>query len=220
MRRIPDSRIPALAVGVLLCLLLAGCSRHFTPWVRNVELGGVAFRRMRCALDHGDTLLVLGQAAEAVTVQGIPCAADWLHLGPDQEPRLFRLAAPCRIDGVELPADSWVRLRPAGDPNGRVVCTFPGTTVIQGHACLGGGGVKGPQTGFHPGGALQGFHGAGDPVIQGVPCRGGVLHPIRLHPDGSLGECTLARDTVIGGVPCRKHRRIRLDPEGRLLDSP
>ncbi len=130
-----------------------------------------------------------------------------------------RLDAPAVIENAALPALSAV----SRTGEGAIEHVFlPGTTMVEGHACRGGG--HDYMTRFHPNGRLRTCWMDEDQEIDGVPCRdsgffllGGVS--TEFHGNGRLAECTLSRAWTRDGATYRKGTRVRFDPEGRPLSG-
>ena len=149
------------------------------------------------------------------SIDGFPCAADWVHFHESGRLRAFYLGGTAAIQGHVIPEGTWVLLNP--DLTLRS-CSFPKTTDIRGYVCRGGfGGSEGVMPAFHPGGSLSAFFPPEDVVIQGIPCRATLYGPVYLHENGNLREFTLARDTGLGGRELSAGQGVVLGEGGEFL---
>lgn len=191
---------------VVLGLATNGC----TEWQRNVTLNGVPF----CRATVRDDGFVLGLLSRETVVQGRPCAPGWLHLHANGVPAAFTSAQPIVLGSSVLPSGTWIRQ----DARGTIqFCAFPEATAIQGQACRGTGGPKGVTTAFYASGALKTFFPVRAVVIDGVPCRGGLLNGwIALHENGRLQSGVLDADLERDGRRYRRGERVEFDAEGRV----
>ncbi|MCL1893750.1 MAG: hypothetical protein FWG02_05910 [Holophagaceae bacterium] len=150
-------------------------------------------------------------------INGFPCAAGYVHFTPSGHVKTFFLAKETVIQNNIIPRNTWVELN---EEFNLKRCSFPRDTIIQGYLCRGGsGGAKGIRTWFYPSGKLEGFFAPKNIVVNNIPCKSSVFHPVYLYENGSLKECTLARDTIIGGKSFPKGTKIILDHTGEVVTS-
>jgi hypothetical protein len=187
-----------------LITLLAGC----VTWQHDVEVNGIHFKKYAAASVRGDNI---GYLAEDAVVQGYPCKAGFIALHDDLSLWLFTAASPIEFGDITIPPKTYVGINERGHIDG---CAFPADIEIQGHLCRGGwGGAQGVTTSFYDSGRLCYFFSREDVEVDGVFCKGSLLHGIRLHEDGSLSECRSARMQTVGGVTYGKGSEIELNPE-------
>jgi len=194
---------PLLAIAAL-----GGCF----GWSYDTTYAGVAFRRVR--VERG---LAIGVIREDTVIAGRPCKAGWVHLRSSGIPAGFTASRDIALARFTIPADTWV----FQDAGGAVtVCAFPRDTEVQGHLCKGGwGGSEGVQAAFYPDGALKQYFLTADTVIDGLPCKAGAFNEsVELYANGRVKACALSRAFSIGGRTFPKGARLRLSPEGRVVD--
>lgn len=181
-------------------------------WRHGVTLHGVAFARARTEANG----LVIGWLEEDAVVRERPCHRGWLHLHPNGVPAFFNAAQAIDFGKFKVPAGTWIRQNPEGLVTS---CAFPGDQEIQGHLCQGTGGPKGVGVAFYPSGALKQYFLRRDTVIQGVPCKSGVLRQsIQLYENGKLEGCTLSAPLEREGQHFPRGARIHLDEQGRIRE--
>jgi hypothetical protein len=155
-----------------------------------------------------------------VDIEGVPCAAGYAWRFPDGRLQRCTLARSARVRGAVLPARTIVVFA----PNGSCAQVFlPETTMVEGHACRGGG--HSYMTGFHPNGRLKLCWLDSEETIQGVPCArasflGELFHRspsgVELAADGRLVGCRASRDFSVNGSTYVKGERVGLDRSGRV----
>lgn len=146
-------------------------------------------------------------------VQGYPCQR-WLHFFPDGKLKKFQLAEDHDIQGVAIPKDSTVFLRPNGTLKD---CWFSKNVRIQGVPVEGG--FMKVSTGFHPNGRLRYVFLSEDAEIQGVPCKSDWLKQkiVTFHTSGTLKSATLSRDFSWKGHKFEKGTELHFTPEGKIF---
>lgn len=203
-----------LIVAAMLLLVNAGYSAGYTRWLRNVDTHNISFVKLRYCLEQADTLSIIGFLRTDTRIEGFPCRAGWIHFTRNWRPKLFCLAENYTFHDVAFERGTWILLYRLQN---RFTVVIPKDTTIGGYLCKGGGGVKGIQTSFYNSGKLCEFFPAGTVTVDGIKCKGGVFHPVRLHENGNLAVGTLAEKTVIDGQTFRKGTVIRLDETGKLI---
>ena len=183
-----------------------GCSR----WEKNVVRGSMRFERLR----HSKSGSIIGRLADDTVIQGYPCSAGWAHFYSDWRLKDFMLVSPMTINGVSVPADTWVSLEPEGDLRR---CAFPDDTTVQGFTCIGTGGSKGCATAFYESGRLKYFFSPENLVIKGIPCKGGQFSIIGLHENGRVMTCKLSEKITIGKKMYRKGKNLSFDDKGNVV---
>jgi hypothetical protein len=158
--------------------------------------------------------LLVARLQSPATIDGFPCAANWIHLGESGRLKAFYLGETCTIQSYEIPEGTWIQLN--SDQTLRF-CAFPEDVNIQGYLCDGGkGGSEGLTTGFYPGGRLSSFFSPKDIEIQGIPCKGSLYSPICFFENGNLREFTLSKDAVIGGRSLSGGQRVVFNEQGHV----
>jgi len=183
----------------------------FGSWKYNQKINNIDFSQIKYAIKQKDTTAIIGFLKHNTTIQGYPCAADWVHFNKKWEMSLFRLSDTATINNFLYQKDTWIRLTKSG-----LICTFPRDTIVQGYLCKGGGGAKGVQTRFLRSGKLDAFFTEKGSIIDGIKCKGGGLDLIQLNENGLLKECILAEDQLIKGVQYKKGTKIQIDPDGKI----
>lgn len=208
----------AFGITALMCvcttLILANGGFH--SWNYNQLVDGIQYKRIRTerVKDEPEVLLSIGQLAQNVEIDGL-IYQGWLHRRDDGTVRGGLLAEKAVVNGVSIPAETWVSFNQKGQLRS---CAFPANQTIQKHRCRGtGGGSKGAVVVFYPNGKLKEFFAPGNVVIQNIPCTGGLFHSIQLHENGRLKSCTLSEAAMIGSTAFRSGERIKLDVNGRLM---
>lgn len=194
---------PAILVAGLLTVL-SGC----VTWQHDVEVNGIPFKKYSANSVRGDNI---GYLAEDAIVQGYPCKAGFIALHDDLSLTLFTAASAIEFGDITVPPKTYVYINQGGHIER---CAFPADVEIQGHLCRGGwGGPQGVTTSFYDSGKLRYFFSREDAEIDGVLCKGSLLHGIRLHEDGSLSECRSAAQQTVDGVTYGKGSEIKLPSE-------
>jgi hypothetical protein len=153
-----------------------------------------------------------GRLSADTIVDGVPCAAGHYWRFADGHLHRCQLSRAAKVHGVELPAKSTVAFEPGGT---WAFVFLPGTTVLEGHRCRGGG--HSYMTEFHENGRLKLCWLEHEEVIDGVPCAratflgevfGGGPSGVIFHEDGKLAGCRASRDVTINGRTFRKGERV------------
>jgi hypothetical protein len=196
-----------LALWMTGSLILLGCK----GWERDVVRNGIHFEKIHqsAAGTH------VGLMSADQEIQDFPCAKGWIHFRGNGELLSFQLSREHEFMNLRLPAQTWIHF-PQDPDQGGYACVFPHALQVQGYLCRGGGGFKGIQTGFHPGGMLRSFFPPEDVLVDGVPCAASLLHAVRLHENGRIQGCRLAADHVQGGESYPKGRVLAFDINGGI----
>ena len=196
-------------MALIAAVFLAGCH----VWRDDITVGGISFEKAR--RENG---LVIGLLERDETIAGRPCRRGWVQLHSNGVPAAFSAAKPIELPRVSIPPETWVIQNPSGEVK---ICAFPRDMMIQGHLCRGGAGrAKGVQTAFYPSGALKQYFLRKNALIEGIPCKAGLLRQsIELHENGRLKACVLSQDFSREGRDYKKGTRIEFDAAGRLLDG-
>ncbi len=205
-----------LIVVAVLLLVNVGYGAGYTRWLKNVDTHNISFVRLRYCIERADTLSIIGFLRTDTRIDGFPCRAGWVHFTKDWRLRLFRLSENYIFHNIALEKGTWVFL---SRTQNRFTVVFPKDTIIDGYPCKGSGGVKGIQTSFYNSGKLCEFFPAGTVTVDGIKCKGGVFHPVRLYENGRLAVATLAAKTAFDGQTLRKGTVIRLTATGHLIDE-
>lgn len=208
-RRISSRLI--LILGLLFLFSCSSCDLLFR-WKKDVEMDGINYKKLR----HIKSGTIIGNLSKDSVVQDYPCKAGWIHFYEDSTLQNFTLLDSMSINGVDIPAKTWVTLNKQGE---LIRCAFPENIKIQGYWCRGSGGPKGVMVSFHPNGKIKRFFAPKTVEIDGVPCKGSIFHIIGLHGNGRLMECTLARSVVLQGVTYKKGKKLYFDKKGNVLPS-
>jgi hypothetical protein len=215
----PTSRPGAILAWlcfVVIVISLSGCA----GWQeKNITRHGIHFDKLRTEelqMQPGTTVIT-GRLAENSEIDGFPCARGFIVFHDNWTLKEFKLFRSHPFREFVMPTDSWV----FPDRNGNIItCIFPRDVEIQGHLCRGGkGGTEGVQTTFHKNGSLSSYFSREDIVVNGIPCLGSVLHPVRLHANGQLQSCTLSRTVVIESMELLKKTRISFDDSGGFVGA-
>ena len=171
-----------------------------------------------------DPKLVRTKTAEALEVDGVPCAAGYVFRSEATgRLRQCTLARDAVVHNADLRKGTTVAL----NPDGTIRYAFlPGTTMVGEHSCRGQG--HGWMTHFHPNGELKLCWLSRDEVIQGVPCSratffgeffGRKYAITEFHENGALASCIASADTGVGGQRYEAGDRIKLDPAGKPVPA-
>lgn len=203
----------AHGVVVFLLLIAISCSYgQYTSWEYGKRVNNIDFTKIRYGVNNGDTSVIIGFLKNKTVIQGYPCGADWIHFNKDWKLTLFKLDDKTIINNFEFPRNSWIL-----NHYDKLVCVFPGDTVIQGYLCKGSGGPKGVQTSIYPNGKLESFFTKDNIKIGEINCKGGVFNNIILFDNGLLKECTLSKDQIVKGISYKKGTRINIDLNGNII---
>lgn len=200
------------AAGVLLLVgLLAGCSPWKVGAERDVVKNGIAFEAFSVQ-ENGSRI---GTLAEDTTIDGWPCRKDFVVFRPDWRLDELQLSRDHVRNGVPMPEGSWVFPNADGNPG---TCMFPHDVEIQGHLVRGSWmGKEGVMTRFYPSGRLKDFYSRDPVMLDGVPCKDGLIHGIQLHENGRLKGCKLAEAVAIDGEHYSKGALLRFDSDGHVI---
>ncbi len=153
-------------------------------------------------------------------IDGVPCATGYAWRFENGRLQRCTLARAGRVRGAFLPSRATVVFARDGT---YTYVFLPSSTVIEGHACRGGG--HSYMTRFHANGHLMLCWLENEEMIQGVPCAGASLlgdlfhqNPsgVELAADGRLMGCRLSRDVSADGRTYLKGQRVGRDPSGKL----
>lgn len=165
-----------LSFVILLCNF--SCSGR---WMRDVEVHGLSFEKLRYSCVDDDTVSIIGLLEEDSEIEGFVCRQGWVHFDKDWNLGMFCLDKEASVGNVSLPSGSWVI---DADRDDRTTVVFPRDTLIQGFPVQGGGGSKGVQTRFYKTGALWCFFASKDFTINGVEYKRSSLQLIELDING------------------------------------
>lgn len=145
-------------------------------------------------------------------VQNLPCRR-WLKFHENGQIRQFELAEDKVIQNIKFPAKTIMWLRPDGTIDR---CWLSKSMTIQDYPCKGGSWSK-IDTGFHPNGKLRLIFLDDDTIIQNIPCRASIFHPVYFYDSGRLHKCTLSQDTEINTVQYEKGDKLEFDENGNVI---
>jgi hypothetical protein len=206
----------------LIALILVICTLpafSFFGWDYDKTVNGMEFKKVKINKDEDlgeKRSYIKGILAKPHQIQGFPIAADWLHINKNNILLLFRLNDTFEYNSVNLPKNTWVKIKPKGD----FTCIFPNDTTIQGYKCNGGGGPKGVHTSFYKSGKLKAFFSDDDVPVGNIKCKGNLflgIHNIILFENGNLKKCHLAEDTLINGKQYEEGDEIYFDKTGKVI---
>lgn len=212
-------KVAALLLSVValagVVLAIGGCH----TWKFNQTVDGVRYERIRFESHTQDDEIEefsIGYLHEPVELDG-RMYQKWLHRRTNGTIRGGLLSAAATIDGIDVPAESWVSFDSEGRLKG---CNLPANQTIQGHLVRGtGGGSKGAVVSFYPGGKLRLFFAPEDTNVDGIPCDASLFHAVQLHENGRLKACVLASDASVDGRALSEGTAIVLNDEGKLLST-
>ncbi|MBT3207847.1 MAG: hypothetical protein HN704_08755 [Bacteroidetes bacterium] len=201
-------------VFVSIALVFFASCGNYTAWQYNISEYNIEFKKLRYSLDdQGKTQTVIGYLKSDTTIFGYPCQENWIHFTNEWQLELFCLSENFSISDNNFRKGSWIRIK----HNKGLICVFPEDTIVQGHYCRGGGGVKGVQTSFYANGKLKSFFSNENTKIDGVLCKKGLLSSIILYQNGLLKECNLAETQTVNGKEYKKRSRLSFDLEGNAI---
>lgn len=160
-------------------------SAQNTKWIKNVEIDGIEYAKIRYSRNSSDTISIIGFMDNNNTIQGYPCKKGWIHFSKEKDLKLFCLSQTCEVENIMLPVDSWI-INAHIDNFTTVV--LPNDTIIQGYPVRGGGGVTGARTRFYKSGKLMSFFPSNNFVDNDVKFKKSIFNPVHISSDGTLTQ--------------------------------
>ncbi|MBN2403044.1 MAG: hypothetical protein JXN64_11675 [Spirochaetes bacterium] len=196
-----------LSISIIICFCFNSCK----DWEYNITKNGVHFKKIH---QSGGSINI-GYMSENHNIQGFPCEQGWIHFNKDWKLLSFQLSKDYIYKSIVLPAHTWIHFPNNKDQYG-YICSFPYNYKIQGYLCKGDGGYKGTQTAFYESGKLRSFFAPEDVIVDGVPCKAGLLTIINLYENGGIKSCTLAQDYQADGKTFVKGKAVIFDKNGKI----
>jgi hypothetical protein len=168
-----------LIFTISLIIVFSSCRK----WVYNEELDGVQFEKYRYSISDNDTVSIIGYINENKVINGIPCAAGWVHFTSDMKLKMFCLSQNTQINNVMLPTGTWVVSNYTDD---LLVVVFPEDTMIGVLPVKGGGNSKGVQTAFYNNGNVKSFFPFKKFEYHGNQYKKSILNSIKLNEEGEI----------------------------------
>ena len=150
---------------------------------------------------------------QPVNVSGYPCIG-WTWYYQNGTPANFQVNEDIVIQGIHIPKDSRVFLRPDGTLD---QCYFSQDVIIKGYTC--DGGHKKEATGFYPDGSLRFIFLTEQRTIQGLPCRPGGLSIVQFYESGKLKQCELPHDFEYRGTKYKSRTKLFWDESGHVTKT-
>ena len=202
--------LQAVLFMLFLCCAPSEVFCGYSKWEKNVVRNGIEFEKLR----YSDSGTIIGYLKADTDIDNYPCSKGWIHFYKDWALQNFTLKNTMEINGIEIPAGTWVGFNNEGELK---KFAFPDDTEVNGIMCMGTGGPKGAQTSFYTNGSLKYFFSRKKIEINDIPCKGGVFYIIGFHENGQLKKCTLCDNCVIKGKKYKKDSNIEFDEKGNVV---
>lgn len=162
---------------------------------------------------HKNGVLSKCKLLEVTEIQGYSCYR-WVRFHPDGSLARFQADREIVLAEVTVPEKSDIFLDEKGLP---YKIWFSQELEIKGLPVDGGCGKL--EATFFENGKLKSCFLYQTAVIDGVPCKASVFHPVMFFPNGRLRRCTLARHHTCDGIEYKKGRKIEFDENGHVRDK-
>lgn len=145
-----------------------------------------------------------------VLINNVLCR-DWIKLHENQRIKQFQPVTDIQISGIRIPGASTVIFDSSGN---LIECWFSEDTRIK-DILIKGGLMKIPIT-FYNNGQVACCYLAEEKVINGVPCKSGMLAPVCFYPNGKIKSCTLSENITLGKEKFVKGNKLQFGLDGKI----